>query len=202
MTEAESVTRSGLRPAYAATRAHLGIVAVLFALAAIGWWWTVGEMRGMGNGRWTALGGGRVPHGTGNGAWSAGCCWALMASLFRGVSWRRTEPPSSWWCSASSCSLPPTRCPRPPFRAGARCTRCHRWGLDRTTPAGSRTEQATTRRSREDLRPAGISRPLCRRDGAPARRMSVHVPLPTRGGRKDAPQAARLVETKRLKPSS
>jgi hypothetical protein len=83
MTEAESVTRSGLRPAYAATRAHLGIVAVLFALAAIGWWWTVGEMRGMGNGRWTALGGGRVPHGTGNGAWSAGCCWALMASLFR-----------------------------------------------------------------------------------------------------------------------
>ena len=56
MTEAESVTRSSLRPAYAATRAHLGIVAVLFALAAIGWWWTVGEMRGMDNGPWTALG--------------------------------------------------------------------------------------------------------------------------------------------------
>jgi hypothetical protein len=73
----------GASTGYAATRAHLGIVAVLFALAAIGWWWTVGEMRGMGNGRWTALGGGRVPHGTGNGAWSAGCCWALMASLFR-----------------------------------------------------------------------------------------------------------------------
>src|SRR6478609_6957257 len=56
MTEAESVTGSGLRPAYAATRAHLGIVAVLFALAAIGWWWTVVEMRGMDDGPWTALG--------------------------------------------------------------------------------------------------------------------------------------------------
>jgi predicted metal-binding membrane protein len=56
MTVAVSVTRSNLRPAYAATRAHLGIVCVLVALAAIGWWWTVGEMRGMDNGPWTALG--------------------------------------------------------------------------------------------------------------------------------------------------
>jgi len=56
MTEAESVTGSGLRPAYAATRAHLGIVAVLFALAAIGWWWTAGEMRDMDDGPWSALG--------------------------------------------------------------------------------------------------------------------------------------------------
>ena len=56
MTEAESVARSSLRPAYAATRAHLGIVAVLLGLAALGWWWTVGEMRGMDNGPWTALG--------------------------------------------------------------------------------------------------------------------------------------------------
>ena len=56
MTEAESDTRSSLRPAYAATRAHLGIVAVLFALAAIGWWWTAVEMRGMDAGPWTALG--------------------------------------------------------------------------------------------------------------------------------------------------
>ncbi|MGN6575679.1 MAG: DUF2182 domain-containing protein [Nocardioides sp.] len=56
MTEAESDTRSGLRPAYAATRAHLGIIAVLLALAAVGWWWTVGEMRDMDNGPWTALG--------------------------------------------------------------------------------------------------------------------------------------------------
>src|ERR1043165_6234388 len=57
MTEAESVTRSGLRPAYAATRVHLGLVAVLFALAAIGWGWAGGAVRGMDNGPWTALGG-------------------------------------------------------------------------------------------------------------------------------------------------
>jgi predicted metal-binding membrane protein len=56
MTGAESDTGSSLRPAYAATRAHLGIVAVLVALAAIGWWWTVVEMRGMDDGPWTALG--------------------------------------------------------------------------------------------------------------------------------------------------
>ena len=56
MREAGSVTGSSLRPAYAATRAHLGIVTVLFALAALGWWWTVAAMRGMDNGPWTTLG--------------------------------------------------------------------------------------------------------------------------------------------------
>jgi predicted metal-binding membrane protein len=56
MAEAASVTGSGLRPAYTATRAHLGIVAALFVLAAIGWWWTVDEMRGMDEGPWTGLG--------------------------------------------------------------------------------------------------------------------------------------------------
>jgi predicted metal-binding membrane protein len=56
MTGAESDTGSSLRPAYAATRAHLGIVAVLVGLAAVGWWWTVVEMRGMDDGPWTALG--------------------------------------------------------------------------------------------------------------------------------------------------
>jgi predicted metal-binding membrane protein len=56
MSVAGSVSGSGLRPAYAATRAHLGVVAVLLALAAIGWWWTVGAMRGMDDGPWTALG--------------------------------------------------------------------------------------------------------------------------------------------------
>ncbi len=47
---------AGLRPAFAATRAQLGLVVVLFALAAAGWWWTAGEMRGMDNGPWTGLG--------------------------------------------------------------------------------------------------------------------------------------------------
>ena len=31
---------AGLRPAFAATRAQLGLVVVLFALAGVGWWWT------------------------------------------------------------------------------------------------------------------------------------------------------------------
>lgn len=56
MTEAESITGSGLGPAYAASRAHVGIVAVLVALAGVGWWWTADEMRGMDEGPWTALG--------------------------------------------------------------------------------------------------------------------------------------------------
>jgi predicted metal-binding membrane protein len=56
MTEAGADTRSSLRPAYAATRAHLALVAVLFALAAVGWWWTAEAMRGMDDGPWTVLG--------------------------------------------------------------------------------------------------------------------------------------------------
>jgi predicted metal-binding membrane protein len=39
-----------------AVRSRLGIVALLFALAAIGWWSTVDRMRGMDDGPWTALG--------------------------------------------------------------------------------------------------------------------------------------------------
>lgn len=56
MTEAESIAGSGLGPAYAASRAHVGIVAVLVALAGVAWWWTAAEMRGMDRGPWTALG--------------------------------------------------------------------------------------------------------------------------------------------------
>jgi predicted metal-binding membrane protein len=47
---------AGLGPAFAAVRARLGLVALLFGLAAIGWWWTIGRMRGMDAGPWTALG--------------------------------------------------------------------------------------------------------------------------------------------------
>jgi predicted metal-binding membrane protein len=46
----------GLGPAFAAARARLGLVALLFALTAAGWWWTVDQMRGMDNGPWTGLG--------------------------------------------------------------------------------------------------------------------------------------------------
>jgi predicted metal-binding membrane protein len=48
---------AGLAPAYAAARARLGLVAALFALAAVGWVWTAREMRGMDAGPWTGLGG-------------------------------------------------------------------------------------------------------------------------------------------------
>jgi predicted metal-binding membrane protein len=46
----------GLAPAFAAVRARLGLVTALFALAAVGWWWTVRQMRGMDQGSWTGLG--------------------------------------------------------------------------------------------------------------------------------------------------
>jgi len=37
--------RAGLTPALAAARARLGLVAVLFALAGLGWWSTIDRMR-------------------------------------------------------------------------------------------------------------------------------------------------------------
>jgi predicted metal-binding membrane protein len=50
------VGSAGLAPAYAAVRVRLGLVVALFAVAAIGWYWTVHEMRGMDAGPWTSLG--------------------------------------------------------------------------------------------------------------------------------------------------
>ena len=47
---------SGLAPAFAAVRCRLGLVAVLFALAGLAWWWTAQQMRGMDEGPWTGLG--------------------------------------------------------------------------------------------------------------------------------------------------
>jgi predicted metal-binding membrane protein len=47
---------AGLAPAYAATRARLGLIALLLALAGVSWWWTLDQMRGMDDGPWTALG--------------------------------------------------------------------------------------------------------------------------------------------------
>jgi predicted metal-binding membrane protein len=46
----------GLAPAFAAARERLGLVALLFVLAGIGWWWTLDQMRGMDGGPWTNLG--------------------------------------------------------------------------------------------------------------------------------------------------
>jgi predicted metal-binding membrane protein len=47
---------AGLAPAFAAARARLGLIALLFALAGIGWWWTIDQMQGMDDGPWTGLG--------------------------------------------------------------------------------------------------------------------------------------------------
>jgi predicted metal-binding membrane protein len=46
----------GLAVAFAAARARLGLVALLFALAGVGWWWTERQMQGMDDGPWTGLG--------------------------------------------------------------------------------------------------------------------------------------------------
>jgi predicted metal-binding membrane protein len=46
----------GFGPALTAIRIRLGLVALLFAVAGLGWWWTGDQMRGMDNGPWTGLG--------------------------------------------------------------------------------------------------------------------------------------------------
>ena len=52
----ERVPERGLVPAYAAARTRLGLIALLVALAALGWWWTAHEMQGMDGGPWAELG--------------------------------------------------------------------------------------------------------------------------------------------------
>jgi predicted metal-binding membrane protein len=51
-----AASSGGLAPAFAAARARLGLVVLLFGLAAAGWWWVIGRMQGMDAGPWTALG--------------------------------------------------------------------------------------------------------------------------------------------------
>ena len=46
----------GLAPAFAAVRARLGLIALLFAVAGSAWWSTVERMQGMDSGPWTGLG--------------------------------------------------------------------------------------------------------------------------------------------------
>jgi predicted metal-binding membrane protein len=47
---------AGLQPAFSAARVRLGLIALLFVLAAVAWWWTVDRMRGMDDGPGTDLG--------------------------------------------------------------------------------------------------------------------------------------------------
>ena len=55
-TQERAPRAPGLAPAFAAARARLGLVALLFALAGAGWWLTIDQMRGMDEGPWTGLG--------------------------------------------------------------------------------------------------------------------------------------------------
>lgn len=48
--------RVELDPAFAAVRARLALISLLFVLAGVAWWWSVGQMQGMDNGPGTALG--------------------------------------------------------------------------------------------------------------------------------------------------
>jgi predicted metal-binding membrane protein len=68
----EAPVRTGLAPAFAAARTRLGLIALLFALAAVGWWLTVGWMRGMDGGPWTDLG---------TLAWFVGVWVVMMAAM-------------------------------------------------------------------------------------------------------------------------
>jgi predicted metal-binding membrane protein len=63
---------AGLAAAFAAARTRLGLVALLFAVAALGWWWTVERMRGMDGGPWTDLG---------TLAWFVGVWVVMMAAM-------------------------------------------------------------------------------------------------------------------------
>ncbi len=62
----------GLAPAFAAARARLGLVALLFVLAGFGWWATLDQMRGMDGGPWTGLG---------TLAWFLGVWIVMMAAM-------------------------------------------------------------------------------------------------------------------------
>jgi len=55
-TTSGSTRVDDLKPAFTSVWTQRRLVALLFALAAVGWWWVVGEMRGMDDGSWTGLG--------------------------------------------------------------------------------------------------------------------------------------------------
>jgi predicted metal-binding membrane protein len=63
---------AGLAPAYGAVRTRLGLVAALFAVAALGWVWTTHEMQGMDAGPWSSLG---------SLAWFLGIWVVMMAAM-------------------------------------------------------------------------------------------------------------------------
>jgi predicted metal-binding membrane protein len=56
LAPAQNAPGPGLGTAFAAARTRLGLIALLFGLAALGWWWTIDQMPGMDDGPWTGLG--------------------------------------------------------------------------------------------------------------------------------------------------
>jgi predicted metal-binding membrane protein len=64
--------RGGIAPAYAAARSRVGLITLLVALAAVGWWRTAGEMQDMDGGPWTELG---------TVAWFLGVWVVMMAAM-------------------------------------------------------------------------------------------------------------------------
>lgn len=72
MAAPERVSERGLVPAYAAARTRLGLIALLMALAALGWWWTAHEMHDMDGGPWTELG---------SAGWFLGVWVVMMAAM-------------------------------------------------------------------------------------------------------------------------
>src|SRR5436305_5085427 len=64
--------RRGVLTLYDAARARLGLVALLFVCAGVGWAWTAHAMRGMDAGPWTGLGGC---------AWFLGVWVVMMAAM-------------------------------------------------------------------------------------------------------------------------
>src|SRR5438094_499726 len=84
----ERAPGTGLAPLFAAARARLGLIALLFAAVyelaplkdvCLGKCRSpLGLLLSSWRGGWT----GAVRMGVRNGAWCVGCCWALMASLF------------------------------------------------------------------------------------------------------------------------
>jgi predicted metal-binding membrane protein len=71
-THEHASASGGLAPAFAAARTRLGLIALLFGLAAVGWWSTADEMQGMDGGPWTDLG---------TLAWFAGVWVVMMAAM-------------------------------------------------------------------------------------------------------------------------
>jgi predicted metal-binding membrane protein len=68
----QPLSGNGLAVAFAAARTRLVLIALLFGLAGVGWWWTVDRMRGMDNGPWTNLGGA---------GWFLGVWVVMMAAM-------------------------------------------------------------------------------------------------------------------------